>query len=812
MSAAPTLSALLSHWRAHPLQLVMLLLGLALATGLWTGVQAINAEARASYAAAEALLGQDRLSRLVPAQGARIDSADYVALRRAGWRVSPVLEGRLRLGAERVTLIGFDPFTAPPGPATGAVAGADPMRFLVPPGELLGAPETLARLAEPAAALGIGLRAADTVPPGTVLADIGIAQELLGAGGQLSRLLVWPDQPSGLPDWQVLAPGLRLEPPDAAGDLARLTESFHLNLTAFGFLSFAVGLFIVHAAVGLAFEQRRPVLRTLRTLGVPARRLMALMVLELVGLALLAGIAGVALGWMVAALLLPDVAATLGGLYGAAVPGTLHLRPEWWAAGLFIALAGTLVAAARGLWKVWRMPVLAPARPRAWARGSEAALKMQAAIAGGLGVLAAGLGVWGHALPVAPVVAGFALLAAVLLSAALALPVVLGVVLALAERRARGPVAQWFWADARLQLPGLSLALMALMLALAANIGVGTMVASFRLTFTGWLDQRLAAEIYLSARDETEAAELRAWLAADPRVDAVLPVWRVEARLAGAPGEIFGVADHATYRDHWPLIAAGGDVWSRVARGEAVLVNEQLARRAGLWPGQTLYLPGLGSREVAAVYSDYGNPAGQAMVGIDSFVAAWPEAPRLSHAIRTMPGQSAALAAALVDDFGLPPERVTEQAAAKALSLRIFERTFAVTGALNALTLGVAGLALLASLVTLSGMRLAQLAPLWALGLTRARLARLELLRTFALAGLTMAAALPVGLVLAWVLLAVINVEAFGWRLPMHVFPADWGRLGALALLAVGLAAAAPIARLACMRPARLLQVFAAER
>ncbi len=58
------LSALLSHWRRHPLQLAMLLLGLALATALWSGVQAINAEARAAYDRASGVLGQDRLDRL----------------------------------------------------------------------------------------------------------------------------------------------------------------------------------------------------------------------------------------------------------------------------------------------------------------------------------------------------------------------------------------------------------------------------------------------------------------------------------------------------------------------------------------------------------------------------------------------------------------------------------------------------------------------------------------------------------------------------------------------------------------------------
>ena len=72
--------------------------------------------------------------------------------------------------------------------------------------------------------------------------------------------------------------------------------------------------------------------------------------------------------------------------------------------------------------------------------------------------------------------------------------------------------------------------------------------------------------------------------------------------------------------------------------------------------------------------------------------------------------------------------------------------------------------------------------------------------------------ALPLGLLLAWVLLAVINVEAFGWRLPMFVFPSDWLLLFALALLAGGLAGALPARRLYRVPPSRLLGVFANER
>src|SRR5262249_3439785 len=137
-------------------------------------------------------------------------------------------------------------------------------------------------------------------------------------------------------------------------------------------------------------------------------------------------------------------------------------------------------------------------------------------------------------------------------------------------------------------------------------------------------------------------------------------------------------------------------------------------------------------------------------------------------------------------------------------------RTFAVTAALNAFTLGVAGVALLTSLLTLANSRLPQLAPLWAIGITRRRLAAIELLKTMSVALITTIFALPLGLLVAWCLLAI--VKAFGWALPFHVFPLQLLWLVAVALAAAFAAAALPVARLARMQPASLIRIFANER
>lgn len=795
------LEALLSHWRRQPFQLVTLIVGLALATALWSGVQAINAEARQSYARAADVLGGGGLSE-IRAEAGEIPVARFVDLRRSGWLVSPVVDGWINTDGGRVRILGIDPFTLPPGSSTGReVQKTGLVNFLGREGTIVAAPVTADRLRS---TFGERIAVADDLAPGLALMDIAAAQRLLNRSGY-DRLLIADRQPLHRPPLETIAPEIRVRAPAAAQDIGRLTDSFHLNLSAFGLLSFAVGLFIVNGAVGLAFEQRRPVFRTLRALGVAAPALVALLSVELLIFAVVAGAIGIVLGYLIAAALLPNVAATLRGLYGTPVEGTLTLSPVWWLSGLGISVIGTALASATGLVRVARLAPLAPARPRAWAMATGRAIRRQLGLATVCLGLAAGAYIFGNGL-----VAGFVLLGGLLLTAAMALPSVLATCLAFAERRAKGPLAVWFWADTRQQLPGLSLALMALLLALAANIGVSTMVESFRLTFTGWLDQRLVSALYVTAETEEDAPRLRAFLEA--RSDAVLPIWKVAGEIMGAPGEVYGIVENPIYPANWPMIRAAPDAWSRLADGQGALVNEQLSERENLAPGDSLTLPGGLMPEVVGVYSDYGNPLAQVIISNALLTATYPQADRRDFGVLADPARVDTLKSALVSEFGLPEVNMTDQAALKAFSLGIFERTFAVTGVLNVLTLGVAGIAILTSLLTLAAMRLPQLAPVWAMGVTRAQLGRIELLRALVLAALTFVLAVPVGLVLAWVLLSVINLEAFGWRLPMHVFPLEWLRLGLLSLAAAGLASLWPAWRLASRPPADLIRVFTHER
>ncbi|SHH75409.1 FtsX-like permease family protein [Marivita hallyeonensis] len=792
-------TALLSHWRRNWLQFFALIAGLALATALWSGVQAINAEARASYDAAAATLGEGQFDQLVPRAGGTVPQDTYVALRRAGWQVSPILEGRLDADRGRVRVLGIDPLTAPGTMAPVAMnADADLGAFLE--GELVFAnAETADRLE---GQIPQRILIDEGIAPGIAVTDIGAAQRLLEADGQLSRLTLARVQPMGLPPLSAVAPDLTRQPAQDAG-ANRLTDSFHLNLTAFGLLSFAVGIFIVHGTISLAFEQRRGMVRTLRALGVPLRTLVVLTIAELVVFAVLAGAVGVALGYVMASVLLPNVAATVQGLYGAQVAGTLQLRPEWWVSGMAIALGGTAIAAAGALWKIAHMSILESARPRAWSVASGSGATRLGAVALGLFGLGAGIAIWGQGL-----LLSFALLACVLIGAALILPLMLRSAVGLAERLSTTVIWQWFWADTRQQVPGLSLALMALLLATAANVGVSTMVSSFRVTFVDFLDQRLAPELFVQIEDEARSAEVETVLRNEARE--VLPLLSVETEIAGVPSDLFGVRVGPTYRENWLFLDRSGDVWSQVADEDAVVVSEQLARRAGLWVGDPVRVAPDVTLPIAGIVADYGNPLGQAVMSETLFRSIYPDQIATQFGVRTEDPE--ALTRILLDDLGLPPAAVIDQARIKAFSLSVFERTFTITGALNVLTLGVAAFAILMSLLTLASLRVPQLAPVWALGMTRRDLGRLELLRSVILALLTTLLAIPLGLLLAWVLLAYVNVEAFGWQLPMYLFPGHYAVLSLFAIVAAAVAALWPAFRLSRTPPSSLLKVFANDR
>ncbi|MGE8314955.1 MAG: ABC transporter permease, partial [Pseudomonas putida] len=247
-----------------------------------------------------------------------------------------------------------------------------------------------------------------------------------------------------------------------------------------------------------------------------------------------------------------------------------------------------------------------------------------------------------------------------------------------------------------------------------------------------------------------------------------------------------------------------------LAGGHAVMLSEQLARRLKVQLGDRLALPSE-AMTVVGIYADYGNPKGHVLVNAGWLRKHWPQAALTGLSVDLPAEQVLAIKAALQQRFALDDSRVVEQARLKRWSTEVFNRTFAATAALNSLTLGVAGVALFINLLTLGQTRLSQLAPLWALGVQRRQLVWLSLGQTLMLSSFTVLLAIPLGVLLAWCLVAVVNVQAFGWRLPLYVFPVQLLQLAALGLFTSLLACAWPLWQLARRQPRELLRPFTDE-
>lgn len=807
------LMVLLSHWRRHKIQLATLIVGLAAATALWTAVQALNSHARASYdRAATAVAGANRTA-FVATAGDPFDMRAFAELRRAGIDVSPIVEGRLSPLGVRFT--GIDPLTYGARDA-GELPVSDSrsmLEFISPPGALIVHPQTVdalnAELAHIAETERPVVKTAETSPPGNAVGDIAAVQRLLGLGGKISKLVLAAGEPATADDlpapWNRL---LKRVEPAAQVDLAGLTDSFHLNLTAFGLLCFLVGLFIVYAAVGLAFEDRLGAIRTLGVCGVPRRQLLALMVLEMMLLALAAGAFGVLLGYAVASALLPDVAASLRGLYGARIGGVLSLDASWWIGGITISILGALGSSFGAVYKVSKMSLLETRGSAAWMLKQARSNRFKLGLALFLFSISLFFHGFGNGLA-----AAFIVMAGLLLGAAFLLPVLLSLILRLGGRFARTPISQWFWADSRQQLSGLSLALMALLLALGANIGVSGMVEGFRNTFDAFLEERLSADLYIAANSNAAAATLADWARQQADITAVLPIWNAPSRVKNLPVTVVGFEDHPSYRATWSLLSELDDPWRLTLTERGVLINEQLSYAQDLQVGDMLNLAtdaGPETLVVAGIYADYGNPRPEVRMPNPKLVEWWSGSNRQRLALH-ISGDRSQTVGALQTRFNLSGNQMIDQAALKGFSRRIFEKTFTISDALSGLTLGVAGIAMFTSLLTLANARITGVAPLWAMGVSRRRIARLELMKILMLALLTAVAAVPLGVAVAWCLVAVINVEAFGWRLPLYLFPGQWAQLIVLGTATAFAAALYPVLKLRKTPPALLSKVFAHE-
>lgn len=783
------LKALLRLYRTHPWLLLMSLTGLTLGVSLVVAIELLNHSARTNFVAARSQLAGEANYRLAPDGG--LDEQLYVKLVRNQPDLDAMPELHAWLKDEQgrsFQLLGMDLFN--PGPLRrlfGAEPDSKPDFSLSRTDSVwLSAPEArrlgwqprqsktfLLSEASPDGKRGeraLTLTLAGTFEPGAVpmerllVTDIGLAQPLLGKEGRLDRIVFKLSETQARTlqtTLQAYAPQqpLWLEPISPALDASQLGDALALNLTALSLLAMAVGLFLVFNAQRFVQSVRRPQLAQLIILGMPPRRVLGWLILELLLLATLGTLLGLLLGSLLAFALMGQLTQALADLYGPNPIDLLRLSPASLGKALVIGLAGTLAANLPGWWQLLRQSPLElregnsrpPAHP--WRRRLLAiAILLLCALClwwpeTGLGGALFVAGGW-------------------LLAMALMLPDVLRAVLGRLRRRERGPLsARLGVAETLYHLDRTAIAVMALQLAIAAAIGIGVMVSSFRSSVEIWLGQRLAADLYVTAPKGVAGSKgalseqtLSAILAA-PDVRAASRRSVHPARWQGQPIEWAQMDFIPELKAAYPLLAGR---WP--ATPDEVLASEPLTVRLGVKVGQRLEVSGeQGPRRltVTGVYQDYGSDKGQIL-----------------HAFEGGKVQSLALFSQHVDrladrlraQFG---ERVNllPAPAIHAAALKVFDQTFVVTELLKLLILGIAFVGIGSAFMVLGLARRGELQTLQSLGLSPRHCRRLLVWQGAGLGLLTALLALPVGYGLAWVLIEVVNPRAFGWRLAFEAAP-----------------------------------------
>jgi putative ABC transport system permease protein len=361
-----------------------------------------------------------------------------------------------------------------------------------------------------------------------------------------------------------------------------------------------------------------------------------------------------------------------------------------------------------------------------------------------------------------------------------------------------------------------AVAIAALMIAIAATVGVGVMVDSFRATVQVWLGYSLQADVYV----QPPSLVFR-------RSDASLEPGVVE-RLKNAPGVAgaYSVRSVRVTSNNGPtdLVAIDqgpntrrtfrfkeGDMLPSFDGGAEVIVSEPYSYRFGVALGDSVRLQtdrGEHAFPVAGIFYDYGSDLGVVMMSRATYTRFYEDRGIAGLALYATPGQDVdALVQDLRERVGDEQEvLIRSNRALRETSLAIFDRTFTVTIVLRLLAVLVAFVGVLSALMALQLERARELAVLRANGLTPRQVWRYVTMQTGLMGLMAGLLSLPLGLTLAYVLIHVINKRSFGWTLQVDVSPEILAQALVLALVAALLAGLYPAWKMARANPAMALR------
>jgi putative ABC transport system permease protein len=788
----------------HPWQFCLVSIGIMVGVAVIVAVDLANASARKAFVLSmDAIVGEATHQVIGGPRG--VSEEAYTNLRvRHGYRaIAPVVEGVAVFESTELTLLGVDLFAEwgvrdlplLSGQTHGGdqSGGEDLIRdFLSQPGSVAMSQKTADEFRLEAGdrfdlTVDGHLRQAKLIAvfdgnegrERLLFTDIATAQEWLAMAGWLSRIDVRVDDSESSLDAfrSVLPPGAQLlNAARRTRATADMSSAFMTNLTAMSLLALLVGVFLIFNGVAFSILQRRGLIGVLRALGLTRRQLVAMLLVESGLIGLCAAALGVLLGVVLGEALLELVARTINDLYFRVTVTDVRIEPMSAVVGLAAGVGAALVAAAIPAWEAASYP------PRLALMRSELEQRTRLALPVvslcGLGLILVALlliantgrDLTGGLVSVFLLILGFAVLIPLFVRLAV---------------RALSPIADRIGgASARIAVAGISaslsrtaIAIVALTIAVSATVGVSVMVDSFRGSVGAWLQTTLRADLYASARNvPMEARQVEAVRSLQGVVAlSTLRQVSLEDESGRTRLRVIEMAP-GSYAGTEILGADSSAVWPRWETEDVVLASEPYAFQRGIGVGDVVRLPtGVGARdfEIAGIFQSFDVNASALLMSRATYSRHFDDDSIGSIGIYLADGVSADAVAASIGSLeaGEDSLRVISNANVRQRSLEVFDRTFIITDVLYWLTMSVAFIGVLSAMMAVQIERTREFGTLRALGMTPRQLGGLIVTQTGVIGFLSGVAAIPVGLVMALVLIKVINRRAFGWQIEMAPAP-----------------------------------------
>ncbi|MFK3975814.1 ABC transporter permease [Shewanella vesiculosa] len=812
-----------SHYRHAPLQASAILLGIMLAVTLLIGVYATNENAKQSYGNVSELLSQQARLSISHRTESSIDESVYFALANGGFNTIASIEGIATDEQGRLWRVNSSDIIAAISSRkqqnTDSHSSAAITSTNIPLAELLsGQAKVLMSLSQrdrldnlsrktdrlvlnkvPVEIIAID----DNWGLGTaILADISLAQPLLNMQGKLSYIAVFDSKPADPnatapeSDEQLIArltdaltqagidtSKLTFTTRTSEGEsLTALTASFHLNLDAMSMLAFVVGLFIAYNGVRYSLMKRQKLLVQIMQQGIDRRTVMFALSLEIICLVFVGCILGFIGGLQLSQWLQPMVAITLEQLYGAKLlPGIWQW--QWFVQALILTLSAAFAACIPMLISLIKTPLAQGAQKQPQNQQFNIIHWRQFVIAVLL-LLICTVGFafteqYRHSL---------VLLGIISVAIPLLLPQCLHWAVNLLSPFMPKGLWQYVIAETKEIIAPLALAMMAMLLALCANIAMNTLVGSFEITLKKWLDARLHADLYIRP-NPNQIDALILLLNNDPKVEAIYDQWTIDSNLNRIETPQTQVPIDLVSRDHLSLTETtvfkitADDFWPEFTQGHYVMISEPLSIKYQLDIGDKIQLSQLNQHTltVGGIYYDYGNPQGEAIITQSLWQQSQLPAKPISLAV-SYQGDITPLQDSISQKINLSSAYMYSQQRIKTEAITIFNKTFSITVVLNSLTLLVAAIGLFSACMMLTQARQAPLARLYALGVSRNQLRIMVLVQMLFIVLLTCLVALPTGALLGYLLIHKVTLQAFGWSIAMVW---DWAAYFQVVVIAI---------------------------